>query len=206
MIIGNKFHSRQFEPESALGPDGGFESPNRFLFAEVGVEQNGMALSVLSMLSRQDVDPWDEAAYLAACPKREAVARLAARVADASIGLANPCDPSAVAVALIGLLPARDNGLPAGLLSRGAADQDLRFGAGGKPPYGRRREGGSAPRGARNPQSSRLLTLVFVSLISAAIMAAAPQHIWSVVDGAQPTVSTTQLAPSAPAHPSRWYR
>jgi hypothetical protein len=32
-------------------------SANRSLFAEVGVQQNGMMLSVASMLSQQDIDP-----------------------------------------------------------------------------------------------------------------------------------------------------
>jgi hypothetical protein len=215
VIIGSQLRPAPSEPRIARRapkPTDRFGSPNRFLFAEVGVQQNGMGLSVFSMLSRQDVDPWDEAAYLSGCPTRDAVARLASRVADASIALANPRDPLAVAVDLVRLLPSRNDGLSSSLLSRGAMAQDLQFGAGGKfgggskPPQGRRRDSGSSPNGARNPHSARLRVILFASLTLAAIMAAAPQHIWSIFDGTRPTVSTTQPATTTPSHPRPWYR
>jgi hypothetical protein len=214
VIIGSQLRPTPTEPRiarSALKPTDSFGGPNRFLFAEVGVQQNGMELSVLSMLSRQDVDPWDEAAYLSGCPTRDAVARLASRVADASIALANPRDPSEVAVDLVRLLPSRDDGLSSSLLSRGAMAHDLQFGAGGKfggggkPPQVRRRESGSSPNGARNPHSARLHVILFASLAGAAIMAAAPHPIWSIFDGPKPTVSATQPATTTPSHPIRWY-
>ena len=50
---------------------------NDFLFASVGDEQNGMPLSVLSALTRLGVDPWEEAARLAALPKALAVEAMA---------------------------------------------------------------------------------------------------------------------------------
>jgi hypothetical protein len=209
VIIGNQFHPAPSESRTAKSASkltDGFGSPNRFLFAEVGVQQNGMALSVLSMLSRQDVDPWDEAAHLAACSTREAVTRLAARVAAASTALANPRDPSAVAVDLIRLLPSRSSGLPSSLLPRGATDHDLLFGAGGKPPKGRRREGGSSPSGARSPHPARVLAVCLASVTWIAIMATAPQHVRSFLDGGKPTVSTTQQAAPPVVHPSRWFR
>jgi hypothetical protein len=211
VIIGSQVRPTPSEPRIAPKPTDRFGSPNRFLFAEVGVQQNGMGLSVLSMLSRQDVDPWDEAAYLSGCPTRDAVARLASRVADASIALANPRDPSVVAVDLVRLLSSRDDGLSSPLLPRGAMAFDLqlgaggKFGGGGKPPQVRRRESGSSPKGARNPHSTWLPVMLFVSLISAAIMAAAPHPIWSIFDGTKPSASTTQPATTTPSHPIRWY-
>jgi hypothetical protein len=39
-----------------------------FLFAPLGEERNGMRLSVISALSRLEVDPWQEAASLAELP------------------------------------------------------------------------------------------------------------------------------------------
>jgi hypothetical protein len=215
VIIETQLRPTPSEPRiarSAPKPTDGFGSPNRFLFAEVGVQQNGMGLSVLSMLSRQDVDPWDEASYLSARPRREAVARLASHVADASTALANPRDPSAVAVDLIRLLPSRNNGLAASLPSRGAMAHDLqfgtggKFGGGGKPPKGRRRESGSSPNGARSPHPARLLIVFLAAATWIAILAGAPQHVLSAFDGAKPTVSTTQHAATTPVHPSRWYR
>ena len=34
---------------------------DRFLYASVGDDNNGMPLTVLSALARMDVDPWEEA-------------------------------------------------------------------------------------------------------------------------------------------------
>lgn len=42
---------------------------NDFLFAPICEDANGTRLSVLSALARMDVDPWEEAAKLAAMPK-----------------------------------------------------------------------------------------------------------------------------------------
>jgi hypothetical protein len=50
---------------------------NDFLFASVGDQQNGMPLSVISALTRLGVDPWEEAARLAALPKVLAAEALA---------------------------------------------------------------------------------------------------------------------------------
>jgi hypothetical protein len=40
-----------------------------FLFAPVGEDRNGTLLSVISALTRLDVDPWQEAVSLAHMPK-----------------------------------------------------------------------------------------------------------------------------------------
>jgi hypothetical protein len=45
---------------------------NDFLFAPIGEQANGMQLSVLSALTRMNVDPWEEAARLATMPPGEA--------------------------------------------------------------------------------------------------------------------------------------
>jgi hypothetical protein len=78
---------------------------NDFLFASVGDEQNGMALSVISALTRLGVDPWEEAARLAALPKVLAVETLAPTIARLSIGRPARSDNVAVARRLVGLLP-----------------------------------------------------------------------------------------------------
>src|SRR5438034_1598006 len=50
---------------------------NDFLFAAVGEEQNGMPLNVVSGLTRLGLDPWEEAARLAALPRALAAEKLA---------------------------------------------------------------------------------------------------------------------------------
>ena len=49
---------------------------DNFLFAAVGEERNGIPLSMISALTRLDLDPWDEASQLSSMAKREAVERL----------------------------------------------------------------------------------------------------------------------------------
>ncbi|MDB5394267.1 MAG: hypothetical protein JWM91_1773 [Rhodospirillales bacterium] len=49
-----------------------------FLFESLGIEENGMNLSVLSALARAGVDPWAEAKKLAALPRQAAIAAISA--------------------------------------------------------------------------------------------------------------------------------
>ncbi|HTJ64448.1 MAG TPA: hypothetical protein VL899_11610 [Alphaproteobacteria bacterium] len=49
-----------------------------FLFELLGVEENGMELSVLSALARSGLDPWTEAKRLASLPRQAAIAAISA--------------------------------------------------------------------------------------------------------------------------------
>jgi hypothetical protein len=82
---------------------------NDFLFAAVGDEPNGMPLSVISALTRLGVDPWDEAARLAALPKVLAAEALAPMIARLSVGRLPRSDDLAVARRLAGLLPMHEH-------------------------------------------------------------------------------------------------
>jgi hypothetical protein len=75
-----------------------------FLFASV-CETDEMTLSVLSVLARQDVDPWQEAARLAQLPKDQAINSLASRIWKANSERSPPSDASTLAARLIELLP-----------------------------------------------------------------------------------------------------
>ena len=52
-----------------------------FLYASVGNDRNGNAVTVLSTLARLGVDPWDEAAELSALTRDDARTRLGALLA-----------------------------------------------------------------------------------------------------------------------------
>lgn len=84
--------------------DSGF---NAFLLADVGIETNGSPLTVLSMLARLGVDPWERAARWASEPRATATEALAASLSDtAEIDL--PLDHArTVASRLMLLLPGR---------------------------------------------------------------------------------------------------
>jgi hypothetical protein len=57
-------------------------SYDAFLFESLGVEDNGMDLSVLSALARAGVDPWAEAKRLAGLPRQAAVSAIAKFAGD----------------------------------------------------------------------------------------------------------------------------
>jgi hypothetical protein len=77
---------------------------DNFLFAEVGEEQNGMSLSVVSALARLDLDPWSEAASLSRLSKRVAGERLTSLLSSLPRSQVVALDPATV-VRLIELLP-----------------------------------------------------------------------------------------------------
>ena len=75
-----------------------------FLYASVGESTNAALLTVLSILARQNVDPWEEAADLSRLPPDTAARRLTAMI-TASPGPAS--NRAAVADRLLALLPRR---------------------------------------------------------------------------------------------------
>ena len=85
----------------------------KFLYAPIGQDNNGMQLSVLSALARQDVDPWEEAARLTQLPEEKAITQLVSLLgAFAHAPLDRP-DSVTIATRLIALLPRRrDHVLP----------------------------------------------------------------------------------------------
>jgi hypothetical protein len=78
---------------------------NDFLFAPIGEDRNGMLVSVLSGLARSDVDPWQEAAKLAALPGETATQRLASLIGALPDRVALYPDTRTIAVRLVALLP-----------------------------------------------------------------------------------------------------
>jgi hypothetical protein len=94
---------------------------NAFLFADVGTEANGMILSVASVLARQGNDPWREAGRLADLPKAEATDSLTRMIAGMPRSLWGLPDAVAIAVRLIGLLPARPARGPGRIVGRPTA-------------------------------------------------------------------------------------
>ena len=76
-----------------------------FLFSPVGEDKNGIELRVVSLLARQDVDPWEEAAKMARLPLKLATASLTSLIAQSSGELKFQQDPEIVASRIMGLLP-----------------------------------------------------------------------------------------------------
>lgn len=78
---------------------------DKFLFAAVGDEVDGLPLSVISMLVRLGLDPWEEAGRLSSLSSREAIEQLARLIAEMP-GMVRPLQEArAIADGLVGLLP-----------------------------------------------------------------------------------------------------
>ena len=78
---------------------------NPFLFADIGLEPNGMMLQVVSLFARMGEDPWREAARLAGLTAPAAVANLARRIAEMPGGLWPLPAATLIAARLVTLLP-----------------------------------------------------------------------------------------------------
>ena len=80
---------------------------DKFLFARIDKDSEETPLSVLSVLARLGVDPWEEAARLAQLPRLAAVKKLAEMIA-AIPGASSAClDAGTLSDRLISLLPSR---------------------------------------------------------------------------------------------------
>jgi hypothetical protein len=88
---------------------------NDFLFADVGTEASGMPLSVLSVLARLGMDPWQEAGRLAKLPRQAAVDGLAGIIAAMPASLWSLQEATAIAARLVALLPAGGRAAGGGL-------------------------------------------------------------------------------------------
>jgi hypothetical protein len=85
---------------------------DKFLYASVGDDANGMPLTVLSALARMDVDPWEEASKLTQLPQQSAVTQLASLLGALRNVPAAGLDPARIAAPLIALLPSPSDRAP----------------------------------------------------------------------------------------------
>lgn len=77
---------------------------NSFLYAGIGDDKNGMELTLLSALARQNMDPWQKAADLSRLPGRAAMLTLETWLKSVP-GHESPLERSALAGRLLSLLP-----------------------------------------------------------------------------------------------------
>ena len=78
-----------------------------FLLSDVGVQSNGMPLTVLSLLARMGVDPWREAERLSVLPSESAVSWMAAAISSSPPCSWKQSDVTTLASYLVDRLPAR---------------------------------------------------------------------------------------------------
>jgi len=78
---------------------------DRFLFAPLGEDHNGLSLSVVSLFARLDLDPWQEAGNLAALSAEAAARRLALSLDTLTDPTLRPANPEGRVLRLLALLP-----------------------------------------------------------------------------------------------------
>ena len=83
---------------------------DRFLYADIGAELNGSALTVLSMIARLGQDPWAEAARWAALPRAGVIDHLARSIAQMPLAPSALTETRVTAERLVQLLPATVQG------------------------------------------------------------------------------------------------
>lgn len=92
-----------------MGGDPGFSLThsefNEFLFAPVGVQENGMTVSVFSALTRLGFDPWREAKRLSGLSGDHAARALGEMIERWAAGGWKKVDSALVAAGLVRLLP-----------------------------------------------------------------------------------------------------
>ncbi len=94
---------------------------HQFLYAPVCHEQEGMPLSVLSALARQDVDPWTEAERLSQLPQDKALKEMVVFLDALPRRTLDCIDRMEVAARLCALLPRRTTSILASKLRAPAA-------------------------------------------------------------------------------------
>jgi hypothetical protein len=78
-----------------------------FLFAPLGEDRNGLPLSVISLLARMNLDPWQEAGDLAILPAEAAASRLAVSLDTLTDPILRQANSRTMALNLLALLPHR---------------------------------------------------------------------------------------------------
>ena len=76
---------------------------DEFLYSSIGTDATGMPLTLLTVLARHGVDPWEEASGLARLPRESALQRLGSMFPAAPNGPA-PADVASTATRLLALL------------------------------------------------------------------------------------------------------
>jgi hypothetical protein len=124
---------------------------NAFLFAPIGEEGNGMTLTVMSALTRLDIDPWREAARLSELSKERAVDALAPTIGRLSGGRWAFADTREIAARLVVFLPRRDAVGPSHATAVG---------------------------GSANPNPRTTFLMISVAVLSALLFSAVLRHQW----------------------------
>jgi hypothetical protein len=117
-----------------------------FLYAAVREDPDGAPLTVLSVLARLDMDPWQEAARLAQLPRETGTRMLAALISALPKGATTPADSGTIAARLIALLPRRPEGATAQRLPSGG------------------------PRAIQNPNRVTIIAQAILSLLLLALL------------------------------------
>jgi hypothetical protein len=159
-----------------------------FLYGLVGDDPSGMPLSILSVLARQNLDPWEQAGNWSRLPRQAATGELVAVIASLPPGLTSRPAPERIAERLIALLPS-----PRGLGSLGLGS--LGMGSKGERPLSVG-SGGPGDHKGGNTLSTILFYVSFLLLGQWVVMG-----LRASMSSDKPSAPSIQAA--APVHPDR---
>jgi hypothetical protein len=81
------------------------EDFDKFLYSVIREEEGGTSLTVLSLLARHDMDPWEAADQLTRVPWTEAAAQLSLLITTRPSDTTSPQVPDPIAIDLLTKLP-----------------------------------------------------------------------------------------------------
>jgi len=87
---------------------------NAYLLSNVGIQPKGTPLTVLSLMARMEVDPWEEAERLSSLPSELAVSWMTTAIGRSSLSPRKLRDTATLASLLIDRLHAHSNKRPSG--------------------------------------------------------------------------------------------
>jgi len=169
-----------------------------FLYGLVGDDPSGMPLSMLSVLARRDLDPWEQAGNWSRLPRQAATGELVAVIASLPPGLTSGQEPERIAERLIALLPSPRGLGSLGLGSLGLGSQAPPSRGTGEPRSGDTRPGDpkAGDHRAGNTLSRILFYISFLLLGQWVVMG-----LRASMSSDKPAAVSTQA--TAPVHPDR---
>ena len=84
----------------------------KFLFADIGAQSNGLPLTVLSLFARAGLDPWEEVERLCHMSRSAAASKLAAEINRVPSHCRRHSDVGELAKSLVARLPSYDQEKP----------------------------------------------------------------------------------------------
>jgi hypothetical protein len=96
-----------------------------FLFSDIGVQQNGVPLTILSLFARAGLDPWAEAERLSRMSRSAAISHMVTEINRAQVYCRIHADVGELAKKLVARLPSHEPARPVGMTIGGTGFEGI---------------------------------------------------------------------------------